>query len=59
MKTHYEQVPLELVKKITEAERDPERKRQPARRAKKKALKQALWALSSTRLRGQLHDSSL
>jgi hypothetical protein len=54
MKTHYEQVPLEVVKKIPEAERGPEKKRQPARRARKKAPKQALWGLSSMRVRGAI-----
>jgi hypothetical protein len=54
MKTHYEQVPLELVKKITEAERDPEKKHQRPRREKKKALKQAHWGLSALRVRGAI-----
>ena len=40
MKTHYQQVPLEIVKNIVEAKNMPEKKRALPARRKKEALKQ-------------------
>jgi hypothetical protein len=55
MKTHYQQVPLEIVKKILEGESSgPEMKPARARSGKKKALKKGLWEFSTMRAGGKI-----
>jgi hypothetical protein len=54
MKTHYQQVPLETVKRIVEVESRPEKKRARSRLGKKKALKQGLWEFSTMRAGGKI-----
>jgi hypothetical protein len=59
LRTHFEQVPLEVVKKIVEEEIRQEKTTDKAQGSKKKKVGKGSFGASKTNGRGGNHDSSI